>query len=266
MYVFLPSFPVSEQKLDFANGSPYVIQKRNLCELSSVSNFIVPGQHSISTTLHTPLTTCEYRAHPIQAFQCQIDRPLQVRIVVSPSQLKMESNTIPESSALSDENSYTNWCDKEKSIEKREILPFTIDTEPKNAINESIEESQPKEEQKRPRTKVGNDKERLSKCLTSDYQARKYSCTVCDKKFKDKRGIDEHMRYHNEEKPFECPECGKKYYQHTHLKEHIRVHTGEKPYECFICNKKFRHATNFSRHKRKVHCISNQSKKTKQVF
>ncbi|ETO17067.1 hypothetical protein RFI_20263 [Reticulomyxa filosa] len=86
----------------------------------------------------------------------------------------------------------------------------------------------PENKDRQTRIKVGNDKEHLSKCKTTEYlgilffyfcfhplffkkkhkmgytqkkkqKERKHSCPICQKKFKNKRGITEHMRYHNGE-------------------------------------------------------------------
>ena len=45
-----------------------------------------------------------------------------------------------------------------------------------------------------------------------------------------------------------CPECNKAFKQKHHLREHMRIHSGEKPHQCFSCGKRFRHSGSYSQH------------------
>lgn len=44
---------------------------------------------------------------------------------------------------------------------------------------------------------------------------------------------------HSDEKPFSCNLCDKKFRRKSTLNDHIKVHNGEKMYKCSICEKLF---------------------------
>ena len=56
-------------------------------------------------------------------------------------------------------------------------------------------------------------------------------------------------RSHRERK-YSCSLCQKKYYYKQQLKIHERVHTGEKPYSCRFCDKKFSQSKTIPYHER----------------
>lgn len=110
---------------------------------------------------------------------------------------------------------------------------------------------------------------------------KKYSCEVCDKKFKFKSGLiihkavhdptprktcevcgktfhilaqyRKHFVYHANERKFECETCGKRFNTLDILRVHNMTHTDERPFTCSECGKTFRTAGCVSRHKRIVH-------------
>ncbi|XP_041664850.1 zinc finger and SCAN domain-containing protein 2-like [Cheilinus undulatus] len=75
-----------------------------------------------------------------------------------------------------------------------------------------------------------------------------YSCPFCKKLFIYKAEMSKHIRVHTGEKPFSCSVCGKGFSQSGDLKCHLLMHTGEKPFECSICGKKFTWIQSFKRH------------------
>lgn len=58
-----------------------------------------------------------------------------------------------------------------------------------------------------------------------------FKCTVCDKIFKQKNALSQHMKLH----VFQCQICNKKFPTEKGLSSHLNTHN----YECSICNKLF---------------------------
>ncbi|CAL4201475.1 unnamed protein product, partial [Meganyctiphanes norvegica] len=83
-----------------------------------------------------------------------------------------------------------------------------------------------------------------------DEQNKPFKCTLCNKGFKLKTGLQQHEGTHSTDRPYICTECGKLFRQPTHLQQHMRIHTGEKPYDCPFCDKSFRQRTILNQHLR----------------
>jgi uncharacterized Zn-finger protein len=64
-------------------------------------------------------------------------------------------------------------------------------------------------------------------------------CKVCNKSFKYKNNLVQHMKKHDASSQFKCSYCGKVCYRQDHLDSHLRIHTGEKPFKCPLCDKAF---------------------------
>ncbi|KAM4034645.1 LOW QUALITY PROTEIN: uncharacterized protein ACNLHF_021310 [Anomaloglossus baeobatrachus] len=79
-----------------------------------------------------------------------------------------------------------------------------------------------------------------------------YTCSECEKCFKQKLELVKHQRIHTGEKLFSCSQCGKCYSIKSRLVRHQRIHTGEKPFSCLECGKCFKQKSDLVRHQ-KIH-------------
>lgn len=89
------------------------------------------------------------------------------------------------------------------------------------------------------------------------------TCAVCDKVFKRKEHLAQHMKLHLGLRPFKCDEanCNKSFSRKEHLMRHVVSHTGKKMFNCEYCKKLFSRKDNLNKHKRylvNIYVILNQ--------
>jgi len=111
-----------------------------------------------------------------------------------------------------------------------------------------------------------------------DDKPRPYLCTVCDKRYTTKQGLNFHKQRHNGEQNHACPQCEKCFATRNTLRQHMNIHTdryrcpecgkcckssheltrhgkrhsGEKPFECTVCGTRFSRPDNLAKH-REIH-------------
>ncbi|XP_067109727.1 zinc finger protein 613 [Osmerus mordax] len=96
-------------------------------------------------------------------------------------------------------------------------------------------------------TKCGNGIWRLQRVVS---QSQSHCCKICGKRFKRRKVLRRHERFHTGEKPYKCPRCHKAFALRKSLRRHQRFHTGEKPHICPQCGKSFRLRENLKAHLR----------------
>lgn len=78
------------------------------------------------------------------------------------------------------------------------------------------------------------------------------TCEICDKVFKRKEHLAQHVKLHLGLRPFKCeePNCNKAFSRKEHLMRHCVSHTGKKQFDCDICHKLFSRKDNLNKHKK----------------
>ena len=86
---------------------------------------------------------------------------------------------------------------------------------------------------------------------TVEKQPKKYTCVICNAKFKGSGGLRNHYKVAHATGPlYKCDECGKEFPLKERLKLHVRTHTGFKPYKCSECDKSFARGGQLVQHRR----------------
>uniref|UniRef100_A0A7N8YDK6 Adult enhancer factor 1-like n=1 Tax=Mastacembelus armatus TaxID=205130 RepID=A0A7N8YDK6_9TELE len=82
---------------------------------------------------------------------------------------------------------------------------------------------------------------------------KRYSCSVCEKRFYHCSVLAAHIRIHTGERPYRCQICRKTFITTSALNRHQTLHTEGKPFVCVYCEKSFKWMESLARHVRRVH-------------
>ncbi|CAK8691507.1 unnamed protein product [Clavelina lepadiformis] len=84
--------------------------------------------------------------------------------------------------------------------------------------------------------------------FVANNREKRFSCKFCDKSFKRKINLRDHIRTHTGECPYQCQVCEKSFTIKCNLTTHMNIHTGERPYQCQVCEKSFIKKCNLTTH------------------
>ncbi|XP_026325540.1 zinc finger and SCAN domain-containing protein 12-like [Hyposmocoma kahamanoa] len=87
-----------------------------------------------------------------------------------------------------------------------------------------------------------------------------HKCPVCSKALATRRCITRHVRraHHGVKENARdkiCQQCGKAFRDKKGLREHEFIHTGERPLSCEICGRTFRQTASLYTHRKRVHHV-----------
>ena len=97
-------------------------------------------------------------------------------------------------------------------------------------------------------------------------QERKFSCSICGKKYKSEVDVKVHEKRHTAEKKHVCNYCGKAFLNEKYLRSHVNIHEGKYEGHCVSCDKNFVQFVNYKLHMMKHHQIEvpQRTKQTKE--
>lgn len=77
-----------------------------------------------------------------------------------------------------------------------------------------------------------------------------HMCEICQKSFKRREHLYQHVKLHTGFRPYTCENCNKSFMRKEHLLRHMTSHSGQKNFTCNICDKSFSRNDNLLKHKK----------------
>lgn len=79
---------------------------------------------------------------------------------------------------------------------------------------------------------------------------KSHVCEICQKSFKRREHLYQHVKLHTGFRPYTCENCNKSFMRKEHLLRHMTSHSGQKNFTCNICDKSFSRNDNLLKHKK----------------
>ena len=80
-----------------------------------------------------------------------------------------------------------------------------------------------------------------------------FRCQICDKRFKTKNNLNQHVRSHQKPPDIKCPNCPILLHSKTALKLHVQTQHEQIKYNCEFCQAELTDLSNLKKHQKK--CI-----------
>lgn len=85
---------------------------------------------------------------------------------------------------------------------------------------------------------------------SSSSQQKTHVCDICQRGFKRREHLYQHMKLHTGFRPYICEHCNKSFMRKEHVIRHSTLHSGQKNFTCNICDKSFSRNDNLLKHKK----------------
>lgn len=82
----------------------------------------------------------------------------------------------------------------------------------------------------------------------------RYNCELCDYSALNRQCLRNHVRVqHSDAKPFNCEHCDKAFKLKNTLINHLVQHTGVRKFSCQFCTRTFASSGNYYSHRKRMH-------------